>query len=259
MISRVHSSHLLPYACVRRTRDVLVWPSMVGQIKEQVQNCEVCNDFQARQQKEPLMTHKIPATPWQKVGQDLFNYGNETFLVTADDYSDYFELYLLQDATTESVIKATKSHFARHGVADMITDNGPQYSSNQFAAFTREWEFQHTTSSPLHSQSDGKAESTIKIAKNLVKKAKRENKDLPMALLEWRNTPDINNLSPTQKLMSRRTRTTTQPLRRYSNLKLSKVYMTTLSVRGSRPKQLTTRAQDHCQSFKLESQYVFSQ
>ena len=29
-----------------------------------------------------------------------------------------------------------------------------------------------------------------------------------MALLEWRNTPDVNNLSPTQKLMSRRTRTT---------------------------------------------------
>ena len=125
-------------------------------------------------------------------------------------HSDYFELDLLQDATTESVIKATKSHFARHGIADMITDNGPhsQYSSDQFAAFTREWEFQHTTSSPLYSQSNGKAESAVKIAKNLVKKAKRENKDLQMALLEWRNTPDVNNLSPTQKLMSRRTRTT---------------------------------------------------
>ena len=187
---------------------MLFWPSMAGQIKEQVQNCEVCNDFLARQQKEPLMTHKIPDTPWSKVGQDLFTYGNETFLVTVDYYSDYFELDLLQDATTESVIKATKSHFARHGIADMITDNGPQYSSDQFAAFTREWEFQHTTSSPLHSQSNGKAESAVKIAKNLVKKAKRENKDLQMALLEWRNTPDINNLSPTQKLMSRRTRTT---------------------------------------------------
>ena len=143
-----------------------------------------------------------------KVGQDLFTYGSETFLVTADYYSDYFELDLLQDATTESVIKAPKSHFARHGIADMITDNGPQYSSDQFAAFTREWEFQHTASSPLHSQSNGKAESAVKIAKNLVKKAKRENKDLQMTLLEWRNTPDINNLSPTQKLMSRRTRTT---------------------------------------------------
>ena len=207
-IARVHSSHLGPDACVRRARDVLFWPSMAGQIKEQVQNCEVCNDFLARQQKEPLMTHKIPDTPWSKVGQDLFTYGSETFLVTVDYYSDYFELDLLQDATTESVIKATKSHFARHGIADMITDNGPQYSSDQFAAFTREWEFQHTTSSQLHSQSNGKAESAVKIAKNLVKKAKRENKDLQMALLEWRNTPDINNLSPTQKLMSRRTRTT---------------------------------------------------
>ena len=109
-------------------------------------------------------------------------------------YSDYFEVDLLQDATTEPVIKATKSRFAQHGIADMITDNGPQYSSDQFAAFTREWEFQHTTSSPLHSQSNGKAESAVKIAKNLVKKAKRENKDLQIALLEWRNTPDINNL-----------------------------------------------------------------
>ena len=121
------------------------------------------------------MTHTIPDTPWSKVGQNLFTYGLETFKVTVDYYSDYFELYLMQVATTESVIKATKSPFAGHGIADMITDNGPQYSGDQFAAFTREWEFQHTTSSPLHSQSNGKAESAVKIAKNLVKKAKREN------------------------------------------------------------------------------------
>ena len=208
MIARVHSSHLGPDACARRARDVLFWPGMVGQIKEQVQSCEVCNDFLARQQKEPLMTHKIPDTPWSKVGQDLFVLGKENYLVTVDFYSDYFELDLLKDTTAETVINATKSHFARHGIADMVTDNGPQYSSEQFATFSREWEFQHTTSSPLHSQSNGKSESAVKIAKNLVKKAKRDNKDVQMSLLEWRNTPDINGLSPVQKLMSRRTRTT---------------------------------------------------
>ena len=58
------------------------------------------------------------------------------------------------------------------------------------------------------SQGDGKSESAVKIAKNLVKKAKRDDKDVSMALLEWRNTPDINGHSPAQKLMSRRTRTT---------------------------------------------------
>ena len=65
MIARVHSSHLGPDACAHRTRDVLLLPSMAGQIKEQVQNCEVCNEILARQE-EPLMTHKIPDTPWAK-------------------------------------------------------------------------------------------------------------------------------------------------------------------------------------------------
>ena len=208
MIARVHSSHLGPDACVRRARDVLFWPGMVGQIKDQVQRCEVCNDFLSRQQKQPLMTYKIPEIPWSKVGQDLFTEGGENYLVTVDFYSDYFELDLLADTTAESVIKATKCHFARHGIADMVTDNGPQYSSTLFTKFVHEWEFQHITSSPLHSQSNGKSESAVKIAKNLVKKAKGDNKDLQMSLLEWRNTPDSNGLSPVQKLMSRRTRTT---------------------------------------------------
>ena len=87
--------------------------------------------------------------------------------MTVDYYSDYFELDLLSDTTAESVINGTKCHFARHGIADTVTDNGPQYSSANFSKFAREWEFQHTTSSPLHRQSNGKAELAVKIAKNL--------------------------------------------------------------------------------------------
>ena len=134
MIARAHSSHLGPDAFVRRARDVLFWPSMADEIKDQVQNCEVCNDFLARQQKEPLMTHTISETPWSKVGQDLFTLGDENYLVPVDSYSDYVELDLLSDTTAESVIDATKRHFARHGIADMVTDNGPQYSSAHFIA-----------------------------------------------------------------------------------------------------------------------------
>ena len=76
------------------------------------------------------MTHTIPDTSRSKVDQDLFIYGIETFQVIVDYYSDNFELNLIQVATTESVIKATKSHFAGHGIADIITDNGPQYGSD---------------------------------------------------------------------------------------------------------------------------------
>ena len=63
------------------------------------------------------MTYKIPETPQSKVGQDLFTLGDENYLVTVDYYSDYFELDLLSGTTAESVINATKRHFARHGNA----------------------------------------------------------------------------------------------------------------------------------------------
>ena len=121
MIARVHSSHSGPDACVRRARDILFWPGMSSEIKEKVKSYEVCNDFLAKQQKEPLMTHKIPDTPWSKVGQDLFSSSGETYLVTVDYYSDYFELDLLEEITAAAIIKTTKSHFARHGIADMVT------------------------------------------------------------------------------------------------------------------------------------------
>ena len=125
MIARAHSSHLGTNACVRRARDMLFWPCMADQIKDEVQNCEVCNDFLARQQKESLMTHKIPETPWSKVCQDLFTLGDENYLVTVDYYSDYFEPGLPSDTTAESVTNATKRHFARHGIAYMVTDSIP--------------------------------------------------------------------------------------------------------------------------------------
>ena len=71
----------------------------------------------------------------------------------------------------------------------MVTDNGPQLASREFREFAQEWEFEHVTSSPYHSQSNGKAESAVKIAKKLVKKSKRSNTDIWKAILDWRNTP----------------------------------------------------------------------
>ena len=207
MVARAHSSHLGVDACVRRAREVLFWPGMAQDIRDKIQTCDVCNDFAAKQQKEPLMTHKIPETPWAKVGQDLFSLQGENYLVTVDFYSDYMEVDHLSDTTAATVVETTKSHFARHGIADMVTDNGPQYTSEEFSRFTREWQFTHTTSSPLHSQSNGKSESAVEIAKNIIKKAKRANQDIQLALLEWRNTPDLTGISPVQKLYSRRTKT----------------------------------------------------
>ena len=106
------------------------------------------------------------------------------------------------------VIKKLKAHFARHGIPEqLVTDNGPQFTSRDFLKFSKEWDFDHRTSSPRHSQSNGKAESALKEAKKILVKCKKAGSDAFLALLDHRNTPPTGiQISPAQRLLNRRTR-----------------------------------------------------
>ena len=108
-------------------------------------------------------------------------------------------------------------HFARHGIPDLvISDNGPQFTADEFAEFSRKWDFEHLTSSPGNSKANGKAESGVKTVKRILKKSIRAGTDPYLAILDYRNTPTQGmTTSPAQRLMSRRTKTllpTTQSL-----------------------------------------------
>ncbi|KAI5086769.1 hypothetical protein C0J45_23903, partial [Silurus meridionalis] len=89
----------------------------------------------------------------------------------------------------------------------VVSDNGPQYSSQEFQRFSQLWEFDHKTSSPGYPQSNGKAESAVKTAKRLLHKSKASGRDPYLALLDHRNTPSQGlESSPAQRLLNRRTR-----------------------------------------------------
>lgn len=64
-----------------------------------------------------------------------------------------------------------------------------RYVSGEFRAFSESWEFQHVTSSPGHSQSNGQAERSVQTVKNMLKKVQSSNGDPYIALLEYSNTP----------------------------------------------------------------------
>ena len=51
--------------------------------------------------------------------------------------------------TSSETIKCLKLVFAVHGIAaTLVSDNGPQFSSEQFKTFSKEWGFFQVTSSP---------------------------------------------------------------------------------------------------------------
>lgn len=209
IVKRIHSSHLGIEGCLGRARECVYWLGMNDQIKTFIEKCDICRSMDVKQQKETLWSHELPSNPWSKVGTDIFTLDNRNYLITVDYLSNFWELDYLPDTRSTTIIRKLKSHFARHGIPDMvISDNGPQYVSEDFKRFSRQWEFKHKTSSPAYPQSNGMAESAVKTAKRLLKKAKADGKDPYIAMLDHRNTPSQGiKASPAQRLFSRRTRT----------------------------------------------------
>ena len=216
MTEEIHASHQGIQASIKRARDSMYWPGMTAQLKDYIEKCDVCRLYSDKQQKETLHSHDVPSTPWSKIGMDIFHLDDRNYLITVDYFSNYWEIDYLPDMKSETVIYKVKAQFARHGIPDcVVSDNGTQFSSEQFAEFSRRWKFKHTTSSPGYPQSNGKSENAVRTAKRLLKKAKADDKDPYLAMLDFRNTPGADGSSPVQKLMSRRTKTrlpTTQKL-----------------------------------------------
>ncbi|MEG7521813.1 MAG: transposase family protein [Chromatiales bacterium] len=97
---------------------------------------------------------------------DIFTNNSMNYIVITDYFSDYFEFEKLSDMSARAVIEICKRCFAKLGIPEIVhSDKGPPFSAREFAVFSNEWEFLHTTSSPYHSQSNGKAKSSVKLAK----------------------------------------------------------------------------------------------
>ena len=81
---------------------------------------------------------------------------DEQYLIVVAYYSRYFELERM--CTT---LHTSSAIFARHGIPEkLISDNGPQFSAQEFAHFANEWDFRHITISPTYTQSNGLVEKS---------------------------------------------------------------------------------------------------
>ncbi|XP_060076519.1 uncharacterized protein K02A2.6-like [Ylistrum balloti] len=213
MLKTIHNSHMGIVKCKSRAREVMYWPGMSTEVEETVAKCSTCAQHLARNPKEPLTETEIPDRPWSVVSADIFEFKGHNYMVTVDNFSKWPEVAKLDNLSSNNTIHYLKSQFSRNGIVDkLITDNGPQFSSDAFATFAKEYGFIHPTSSPHYAQSNGQAERIVQTVKNLIKKAS----DPYLALLAYRNTTmEEIGLSPAQMFYGRRLKTdlpTTYPL-----------------------------------------------
>ncbi|CAM1332187.1 Uncharacterised protein r2_g4120 [Pycnogonum litorale] len=205
MLSRIHEGHMGISKCRERARQCLWWPGLSDAINRTVQNCERCQINRNCNQKEKLVTTDLPDRPWMSISADLFQFRGKNYMVIVDYYSRYLEIKKLSRGTdSKNVINKFKSTFSSFGIPLLcFTDNGPQFRSDEFRKFAKDFGFEHRTSSPYHPQGNGEAERAVRTAKKIL-----SSEDESMALLNYRATPTtVTGFSPSQLLMGRNIRT----------------------------------------------------
>ncbi|KAL9961977.1 hypothetical protein ACROYT_G031026 [Oculina patagonica] len=178
---RLHSAHLGCDSMLRRARGTVYWPNMARDIK---QIADIL-----------LLSIKLyQPSCWSAS--------------VADECLGISSTILAAKLTGARVVTLLKKHCARYGIPRMIVSNGgPQFTSQEFSSFVEDWGIAHVTSSPMHQRANGKAESAVKIMKSLLQKTHKEGGDPYEAMLEQRNTPrQDTGRSPAEMMFNRRTR-----------------------------------------------------
>ena len=143
----------------------------------------------------------------------MFEWKGHSYLLVVDYYSRFIEIAKLsntKDGTSSTeVVRHLKSIMARHGIpAELISDNGPQFSADVFTEFTKTYGISHNTTSPRHPQGNGEAERAVKTVKAILNKSE----DPYLGLLTYRTTALQNDYSPSQLLVGRKLRSTVPQL-----------------------------------------------
>ena len=140
-------------------RSHVLWPNLDHQIEELVRSCHSCQLAQNEAAKSPLSPWEFPARPWQCLHIDFAEFDQQHYLDIVDAHSKWPEVVLMRTTTTTAMIAALRNLFATHGLPEAIaSDNGPQFTSAEFASFLEYYGIRHLRSAPFHPATNGAAE-----------------------------------------------------------------------------------------------------
>ncbi len=96
------------------------------------------------------------------------------FLVAVDAYSKWPEVFLMKSTTVSKTIEHLRQMFAMYGLPEqVVSDNGPQFTSEEFAEFLKQNGVKHITSAPYHPSTNGLAERFVQSLKQALRRPAR--------------------------------------------------------------------------------------
>ena len=197
VLEGLHAAHQGHTGMLANARQRFFWPGLDASIRATRKQCRQCNKNAPSQQAEPTVPSPEPEYPFQLVVTDLFSLQGHTFLVYADRYTGWVEVFRAKSTSFAGIKKAFLAWFAAYGVPEEISsDGGPPFNGSEFALFLDRWHIRPRKSSAYYPQSNGRAEAAVKTAKRILEgnisptTGQLDTDNACQAFLNHRNTPN---------------------------------------------------------------------
>lgn len=214
MLQLLHEGH--PGVCAMRelARFYAWWPHIDDDIEHHVATCGDCQHGRAAEPEVPLFSWSVPSEPWSRVHLDFAGpFEGFMWLIAVDAYTKWLDVIRMKSTTAAATCNKLRELFARYGVPRvLVSDNGPQWTSEEFQQFCASNLIQSVLSTPYHPKTNGLAERAVRTFKERMTAAKTSTADLGTRLqkflLSYRNAPHNSTGRPPAELMfGRRLRT----------------------------------------------------
>ncbi|XP_025758532.1 uncharacterized protein K02A2.6-like [Oreochromis niloticus] len=194
VLKELHAAHPGMVRMKSLARSYVWWPGIDSQIELQAKACHSCQRVQKEPGLAPLHPWLWPSCPWERIHVDFAGpFEGHMYLVVVDAHSKWPEVHIMDSTTAGKTIQVLRGLFSRHGIPHvLVSDNGPQFCSEEFRVFLKANGVKHIRSAPYHPATNGLAERFVQTFKHALKASRGTapvQQCLDTFLLTYRNTP----------------------------------------------------------------------
>ena len=212
IISELHDQHPGIVRMKMLSRIHVWYPGIDVDIEKCGKSCHECQNHKTKPVKTFIHPWNWPTKPFDRVHVDFFTLYNYDYLLLVDSHSKWLEVERMQRTTSTKTIQTLRRWFAQFGTpVQLVSDNGPQFTSDEFAQFIKGHQIKHIRSSAYHPSSNGGAERFVQTVKNGFKKCHMDTGDvsrkLDNFLFKYRTTPStVTGRTPSELFLNRQIR-----------------------------------------------------
>ena len=195
LLQELHRDHPSISRMKALARSHVWWPGLDQDIEDLVKACQPCQSVKQAPPAAPMHPWTWPSEPWKRVHIDFAGpFLGKMYFLAIDAHSKWPEVFEMNQTTTARTITVLRHLFATYGLPDQIvSDNGPQFTAEDFAAFMQANGVRHIRCSPYHPSSNGAVERFVRTFKQTMTAGNRDGRTtqhrLENFLLLYRTVP----------------------------------------------------------------------